>query len=69
MLETELNASKAIFSSQQTLDGPSGADVPNLDKAKTNVEEFAREILARLTAEEGGRETEDDETPAVAGAA
>ena len=61
VLETELNerdAFKAIFSFQQTLDGLSAAEVPNLDKAKTNVEEFAREILARLVAEEGGRNEE-----------
>jgi chromosome partitioning protein len=70
VLETELNerdAFKAIFSFQQTLDGLSTADVSNLDKAKANVEEFAREILAKLTAEEGGRE--EDTTEAVAGAA
>lgn len=72
VLETELNerdAFKAIFSFQQTLDGLSATDVPNLDKAKMNVEDLTREILARLTAEEGSRETEDDETPAVAGVA
>jgi len=45
------------------------ADVPNLDKAKANVEDFAREILAKLAAEEGGREREDDEVTDVAGAA
>jgi len=61
VLETELNerdAFKAIFSFQQTLDGLSAADVPNLDKAKTNVEEFAREILTRLVAAAGGRNEE-----------
>jgi hypothetical protein len=45
------------------------ADVPNLDKAKTNVEEFAREVLARLTAEEGSRKEDEDETLAASGAA
>jgi chromosome partitioning protein len=72
VLETELNerdAFRAVFSFQQTLDGLSATDVPNLDKAKTNVEEFAREILARLTTEEGGRKENEDETLAVAGAA
>jgi chromosome partitioning protein len=73
VLETELNerdAFKAIFSFQQTLDGLSAADVPNLDKAKTNVEEFAREILSKLAAEEeGGREEEDEEATDMAGAA
>jgi chromosome partitioning protein len=61
VLETELNerdAFKAIFSFQQTLEGLSASEVPNLDKAKTNVEEFAREILARLMAEEGSRSEE-----------
>jgi chromosome partitioning protein len=72
VLETELNerdAFRAVFSFQQTLDGLNAADVPNLDKARTNVEEFAREILVRLAAEEGGRKEDEDETPAVAGAA
>ena len=72
VLETELNerdAFRAVFSFQQTLDGLSATDVPNLDKAKTNVEEFAREILARVMADEGGRKENEDETLAVAGAA
>lgn len=61
VLKTELNerdAFKAIFSFQQTLDGLSAAEVPNLEKAKANVEEFAFEILTRLVAEEGGRNEE-----------
>ena len=59
VLETELNerderdAFKAIFSFQQTLDGLSASDVPNLDKAKTNVDEFGREILAKLAGRAG----------------
>lgn len=72
VLKTELNerdAYKAIFSFQETLDGLSAADVPNLDKAKANVEEFTREILAKLAAEEGGGEREDDEASKVAGVA
>jgi len=72
VLETELNerdAFKAVFSFQQTLDGLSAADVPNLDKAKLNVWQFVEEVIERLKAEEGGRENEEDETPAVAGAA
>ena len=73
VLETELNerdAFKAIFSFQQTLDGLSAADVPNLDKAKRNVWEFVHEVVERLKAEEeGGREREQDEAPTVAGAA
>ena len=71
VLESELNerdAFRAIFSFQQTLDGLNAADVPNLDKAKANVEEFTREILAKL-AEEGGREREGNERHAVGGVA
>lgn len=72
VLETELNerdAFRAVFSFQQTLDGLSAADVPNLDKARLNVLEFVHEVVARLKAvEEGGRQ-EDDETSDVAGAA
>ena len=72
VLETELNerdAFRAIFSFQQTLDGLSAAEVPNLDKAKLNVQEFVREVVERLKAEEGGRKEEDDQTLDVAGAA
>ena len=73
MLETELNerdAFRAVFSFQQTLDGLSPAEVPNLDKAKLNVWEFVHEVVERLKAEEeGGREKEDNETSDIAGAA
>jgi chromosome partitioning protein len=72
VLETELNerdAFKAIFSFQQTLDGLSPLDVPNLDKAKLNIWEFVHEVIERLKAEEGGLEKEQNETTAVAGAA
>lgn len=59
VLQTELNerdAFRAIFSFRQTLDGLDPAAVPNLDKAKLNVGEFAHEVVARLAAEQGGRE-------------
>jgi chromosome partitioning protein len=72
VLETELNerdAFRAIFSFQQTLDGLSAADVPNLDKAKANVEEFTREVLAKLAEEGGGREREGNERQSIGGAA
>jgi len=72
VLQTELNerdAFKAVFSFQQTLDGLSAADVPNLEKAKLNVWEFVHEVIERLKAEEGGRVNEVDETSTVAGAA
>jgi chromosome partitioning protein len=72
VLETELNerdAFKAIFSFQQTLDGLNAAEVPNLDKARLNVLEFAHEVLERLTAGQGGRKNETDEATDIAGAA
>ena len=72
VLETELNerdAFKAIFSFQQTLDGLNATEVPNLDKAKTNVEQFARELLAKLAEEQGGREEGGEATADMAGAA
>jgi chromosome partitioning protein len=72
VLETELNerdAFKAVFSFQQTLDGLSAAEVPNLDKARANVEDLTREILARLTVEEGREAVEDEQTSDIAGAA
>jgi chromosome partitioning protein len=71
VLETELNerdAFKAIFSFQQTLDGLNAAEVPNLDKAKANVEELALEILTKLSTE-GRGQIEDKQISAVAGAA
>lgn len=75
VMETELNerdAFKAVFAFRQTLDGLNPADVPNLDKAKANVEALAREILtklqAQLEAEQGGRERETIGTNSVAGA-
>jgi chromosome partitioning protein len=70
VLETELNerdAFKAVFSFQQTLDELSGADVPNLDKARLNVLEFATEVVARLTSKEGRGDA--DASADVAGAA
>jgi chromosome partitioning protein len=71
VLQTELNerdAFKAVFSFRQTLDGLNPADVPNLDKAKLNVLTFVEEVVARITAEEGGR-NEDRKSSSVAGAA
>jgi chromosome partitioning protein len=72
VLETELNerdAFKAIFSFQQTLDGLSATEVSNLDKAKANAEEFAREILTKLSAEKGRGHDEINATTEIAGAA
>lgn len=72
VLKTELNerdAFKAIFSFQQTLDGLSAVDVPNLDKAKLNVWEFVHEVVECLKAEEGGREREEDQAAVMVGVA
>jgi chromosome partitioning protein len=72
VMETELNerdAFKAVFAFRQTLDALNPTEVPNLDKAKANVESLAREILTKLQtqleAEQGGRKRENS----VAGAA
>jgi chromosome partitioning protein len=51
VMETELNereAFRAVFSFQQPLAGLNPAEVANLEKAQTNVEEFALEILHGL---------------------
>jgi chromosome partitioning protein len=76
VLETELNerdAFKAVFAFQQTLDNLNAAEVPNLDKAKANIDAFAREVLmklqAQLQAEQGGRERDNPATTDAAGAA
>jgi len=71
VFESELNerdAFKAVFSFQQTLDGLSAADVPNLEKAKLNLWEFVEEVLERLKSTEVGREEEGGETANMAGA-
>jgi len=71
VLETELNerdAFKAVFSFRQTLDGLNPKEVPNLDKAKMNVLKFVEEVAARLHAEKGSK-NEDENKSAVAGAA
>jgi chromosome partitioning protein len=71
VFETELNerdAFKAVFSFQQTLDGLSAADVPNLDKARLNVLEFTHEVVERISAAQGSRK-ENEKAANVAGAA
>jgi chromosome partitioning protein len=71
VFKTELNqrdAYRAILSFQQTLDGLDPEKVPNLDRAKRNVAEFAEELILRILAEQGGR-TEESETFAKAAGA
>lgn len=56
VLDSELNereAFKSVFAFRETLDGLNPKDVANLDKARHNVEEFAAELLARLTVKTG----------------
>ncbi len=51
VFNTELNerdAYRAVFAFQQTLDGLNPADVPNVDKAKANIDELMIEIMTRL---------------------
>lgn len=63
ILKTELNerdAFKGLFSFQRTLDDLDPAAVPNLDKAKRNVMEFAEEIIERILEEQGGRRETND---------
>lgn len=53
MFEAELNerqAFKSIISTQQTLDGLTEKDAPNLENAKLNVLEVTTELLAKLKA-------------------
>jgi chromosome partitioning protein len=72
VLRTELmerDAFKALFSFQQTLDGLDPQAVPNLDKAKLNVGEFAQEVIERIMAEQGGRKGNDQDTDDFMGAA
>lgn len=52
VMETELNereAFRAVFSFQQPLSSLNPAEVTNLEKAQTNVEEFTLEVLRGLT--------------------
>jgi chromosome partitioning protein len=72
ILKTELNerdAFKAIFSFQQTLDELDPGAVPNLDRAKVNVAQFAEEVIARILAEQGGRKADVSTEDMMEGAA
>lgn len=71
VFRTELNerdAYKAILSFQQTLDGLDPEKVPNLDRAKRNVAEFAEELILRILAEQGGGTEESETISKAAGA-
>lgn len=51
VFETELNerdAYRAVFAFQQTLDGLDPCEVPNIDKAKSNVDDLMIEVMKRL---------------------
>jgi chromosome partitioning protein len=67
VLETELNdreAYRAIFGFDQTLDGLDPAQVPNIEKAKRNVAEFAHEIMTRIKAAQGDGKDDEETLPA-----
>lgn len=49
----EREAFRAIFSFRQTLENLDSKDVPNLDKAITNAEQFTVEVIERLRAKRG----------------
>jgi chromosome partitioning protein len=71
VFQTELNerdAYKAILSFQQTLDGLDPDRVPNLDKAKRNIAEFAEEIIVRILREQGSPTQEMEAMAKAAGA-
>ena len=72
VLETELNerdAFKAVFAFQQTLDGLNPAEVSNIDKAATNVEEYLAEILEKLVGTDSSVEGDGEEAANLAGVA
>jgi chromosome partitioning protein len=73
MLRTELNdrdVFRGILDFQRPLDDLNPDEVPNLEKAKLNVAQFAEEVIGRILAEQGGgREIEDESAPAMAGVA
>jgi chromosome partitioning protein len=67
VLDTELNereAFRSVFSFRQTLAGLDPKDVANLDKARSNVEAFAAEILGKL-ADQAGRRAAPPDAPAA----
>jgi chromosome partitioning protein len=56
VFETELNereAFRSVFAFRQTLNGLDPKDVPNLDKARLNIQAFAAEVLAKLQSRAG----------------
>jgi len=56
VFETELNereAFRSVFAFRQTLNGLDPKDVPNLDKARLNVQAFAAELLTKLQSRAG----------------
>ncbi len=66
MFATQLNereAFRAIFSFRQTLDTLDPKDVPNLDKAIVNAEQFAVEVIERLRAHRQSNAKAEDVTP------
>lgn len=72
VFNTELNerdAYRGVFAFQQTLDGLNPAEVPNIDKAKANVDELMIEIMTRLIEslkEQSSATTTDNDVEQVA---
>lgn len=72
VFNTELNerdAYRGVFAFQQTLDGLNPAEVPNIDKAKANVDELMIEIMTRLIGalrERGAASATDNDVEQVA---
>lgn len=67
VLETELNereAFRSVFSFRQTLAGLDPKQVANLDKARQNIEDFATELLSKLSG--SARQGTSTSTQAVA---
>lgn len=65
----ERDAYRAVFAFQQTLDDLNPADVPNVDKAKANVDELLIEIMTRLIdalKEQSGATARDSDVEQVA---
>ena len=66
MFATQLNereAFRAIFSFRQTLDMLDPKDVPNLDKAIINAEQFTVEVIEQLRAHRQSTAKAEDVTP------
>ena len=63
VFQTELNereAFRSVFAFRQTLNGLDPKDVPNLDKARLNIQAFAAELLTKLQSRAADTATEQE---------